>query len=86
MVGVLGLLMVHRCWERLGGVKGNGNRGWEGGRIQGGSSTWVFVQKCASHSGEYLGPCLRPNLFILERSLPPSSLPLPPLSLSFEQQ
>ena len=33
MVGVLGLLMVHRCWERLGGVKGNGNRGWEGGRI-----------------------------------------------------
>ena len=40
VVGVLGLLMVHRCWERLGGVKRDGNRGWEGCRIQG------FINVC----------------------------------------
>ena len=83
VVGVLGLLMVHRCWERLGGVKRDGNRGWEGGRIQGFINVCreVFVQKCASHK---MGnrPVFEAKPFHFG-TLPPSLVPASPSSLSF---
>ena len=81
VVGVLGLLMVHRCWERLGGVKRDGNRGWEGGRIQGFINVG-FCSKMRLPQWGILRPVFEAKPFHFG-TLPPSLVPASPSSLSF---